>query len=80
MKQDINLAKAAIKQHTNDALSGDYPFLHFTPNCEKSYIQGFMRGVDYAASLLKLQEAPTLNRQDEIKIVLDEENEKTLHY
>ena len=42
--------------------------------------RGFLQGMDYAQSLIKLQgeEAPTLNRQD--KIIVSEENEKTLHY
>jgi len=82
MNNEIELMKAATKAHTNDALSGDYTFLHFTPENENTYKQGFMKGVDYAASLLKLQteEAPTVFRQNEPKIILDEENARTLHY
>lgn len=69
MGNEIDLLKAAQHSHTEDALSGDYTFLHFTPENENTYKQGFMKGVDYAASLLKLQqgmleESPTLNRQN----------------
>lgn len=83
VKNDIDLAKAAIKSHTNDALSGDYPFLHFTPENEQTYNLGFFRGVSFTTNSIT-EEAPTVFLQDEkkedIKIELSEENEKTLHY
>jgi len=67
MENEIDLVKAAVHAHTDDALSGNYTYLHFTPENENTYKQGFMRGVNYAASLLKLQAeiAPTVFLQDE---------------
>lgn len=62
--------KAAIKAHTNDVLSGNYPYLHMTPESEETYIRAFlvgaMYGMDVSLGLLKKEEAPTvfLNPQD----------------
>lgn len=71
MQNEIDLVKEAIHAHTNDALSGEHTYLHFTTENENTYKQGFMRGVNYAASLLKLQAenalAPTVFLQGEKK-------------
>ena len=76
----MNLDKAVKEAYQKDAT--DSSFTLALSSTEETYTLGFMRGVDYAAALLKLQTetAPTLNRQEPIKIVLDEENIKTLHY
>lgn len=81
--------KAAIRSHTNDVLSGNYPDLHMTPESELNYTAGFLAGVTHGLQMahnmfdekflpIKEEEPPTLNRQTEI--VLDEENARTLHY
>lgn len=74
----MNLDKAVKETYNNDVQSGKFTLA--LSSTEETYTLGFMRGVDYAASLLKLQAdpAPTLNRQT--PIIISEENEKTLHY
>lgn len=84
-------SKEAVKEHTNDLLSGGHPYLHMTPENEATYVQGYtkglLRGMDIAIEILNKpnpSEAPTVFLQDEpkeeIKIELDEENKRTLHY
>ncbi len=74
MSKQLEMTKAAIDGHNKDLLSGDFNFLHFTPENENTYKLGFYRGVNYAAALLKLQD------KEPVKIVLDDENIRTLHY
>lgn len=74
----MNIEQLAKESYANDVNKKEFTFTLADP--ESCYNLGFSRGIlagmDYAASLIKLQQAPTLERQD-IKI---EENEKTLHY
>lgn len=64
----MNLDKAVKEAYNNDVQSGKFTLA--LSSTEETYTLGFMRGVDYAASLLKLQAeaAPTLNRQTPIII------------
>lgn len=59
--------KAAIKAHTNDVLSGKFPYLHMTPENEETYIRAFLvgatYGMDVSIGILKKEEAPTVHRQ-----------------
>ena len=66
-----DLSVIARKSHNNNFLTWQYEFLHLTPENEATYELGCMAGVMYATG--KLQ------RQTD-KIVISEENEKTLHY
>lgn len=65
-------SKEAIKEHTNDLLSGKHPYLHMTPENEATYVQaytkGLLRGMDIAIELIRPKdEAPTVFLQDEKK-------------
>lgn len=77
----MNIEQLAEESYKEQKQSGKVTLSLADP--ESSYILGFsygvLTGLDYAKSLIKLQEleAPTLNRQD--KIIISEENEKTLH-
>lgn len=69
-----NLNKAVKTQWGKDRQ--DPNFSMALSSTEETYTLGFMRGVDYAASFLKFQS----EIKKPVDIVLDEENEKTLHY
>ncbi len=77
----MNIEQLAKESYKEQKQSGKVILSLADP--ESSYMLGFSKGVlagmDYAKALIKLQEepAPTLNRQD--KIIISEENEKTLH-
>jgi len=73
-----NLDKEVKNSYIKD--SQDPEFKLALSSTEETYTLGFMRGVDFATALLKLQ-LTTLNpEKKKIKIVLDEENARTLHY
>jgi len=61
--------KNAIRSHTNDFLSGKYPFLHMTPDNEKTYVEGYLSGLSKGIDIAKgiINEAPTVFLQEEKK-------------
>ncbi len=71
---ELNLNKAVKTQWGKDRQNPEFSMA--LSSTEESYTLGFMRGVDYAASLLKLQS----EIKKPVAIVLDEENARTLHY
>ncbi|MES2382422.1 MAG: hypothetical protein V4538_15350 [Bacteroidota bacterium] len=71
---ELDLHLMAIKSHNRNFLTFKYPYLHMTPENERTYELGFLAGIMYATGEmnklhekqeLERQASPTLNRQKE---------------